>query len=283
MDGRFNPDTTYVRHLYYPGATSGTSQDQKAPVVSAEQTFDKWWHPTTETDFRPDGTRKLLHTWGDGLDEMVSNYGDDGQAILNQEGSGRGKYYKALYYPDGANIQVEALNTHDGTTFQWYRPDHSLKLKVTLTNSHAEQVVLTSDAGKPLVRQVWNQDMNQKQVDGKYPLRLDHLDHFNDEGNVDSRYDYDRSTGHLSSVTFYQGDTALGARVVYTVGEGGDATSIQTYDADDKSDGDKPVTSATAKRFALETWMVTYPSYQLPPLKDGISLYGQQYIFHDMY
>jgi hypothetical protein len=279
MDGHFNPDASYVRHLYYPGSTPGAAQDPRVLVVSAELTFDKWWHPTTETDFRPDGTRKLVHTWGDGLDETFNNFADDGIKLVSQVTTGRGKYYTALYYPDGINIRVEALNNYQGTTYQWYRPDHSLQLKLTLTSSYADEIIIPTVAGKPLIRQVWYQDYSQKQVDGKYPLRLDHLDHLNDEGKVDVRYAFESGTHRLSSVTYYLGDQEWGARVIYTVGEDGSATSIRTFDGENNDDGGKPATEANSKQFVLQPWMVTHPTYQLPPLKEGLSLYGQQYMF----
>lgn len=315
MDGLFRLDGTYVRHLYYPpavaaitsgaavkadsagkadstvkaepavpsdavksAAASGPASSSAAPalVVSAEQTFDKWFHPLSETDYRPDSTRKSTHTWGDGLDETVSNFSDDGKTMLNQVTTGRGKYYTAVYYPDGINIKVEALNVYNGTTFQWYRPDHSLMLKLTYTALHSDDIVIPDEKGKPLVRQVWYPDYSGQSVNGKFPQRLDHLDHFNSEGNVDSRYDFDSTSHKLTTVTFYQGDSELGARTVYTVGEGGWATNVKTFDAADKDDGGKPLTQVGGKQFVLEPWMVTYPTYELPPLKDGLSLYGQQ-------
>jgi len=289
MDGHFNTDATYVRHLYYPSSSpvaaqgssnnSGTPGSPGALVVSAEQTFDKWWHPTAETDFRPDATKKLEHTWGDGLDETLSNFADDGKTLLSKVTTGRGKYYSALYYPDGLNIKVEALNTYQGTTFQWYRPDHSLQLKLTLTNLHSDEIIIPDDAGKPLIKQVWYQDVGQTQVDGKYPLRLDHIDHLNDEGKVDVHYDFDSSGHKLSTVTYYLSDKSWGARLIYNIGEDGLVTSVKTFDDEDKDDGGKPITEANRKQFDLAPWMVTHPDYQLPPLKDGLSLYGQMYMY----
>jgi hypothetical protein len=273
MDGCFNPDATYVRHLYYPGA----SHDPHNLVVSAEQTFDKWWHPVAETDFRPDSTKKLVHTWGDGLDETLSNFADDGKTLVSRVTTGRGKYYSAIFYPDGVNIKVEALNTYEGTTFQWYRLDHSLKLKLTLTPSNADEIIIPTDAGKPMIKQVWYRNMSEPLVDGQFPQRLEHIDHYNDAGKVDVKYEFDSTSHQLSVVTVYRDDKPWGARAIYTIGEGGLATNVKTFDAENKDDGGKPLTAADGKRFVLESWMVTHPSYELPPMKDGLTLYGQQY------
>jgi hypothetical protein len=275
MDGHFNPaDTTYVRQLYYPASTPSTGQDAADLVVSAEKTFDKWWHPVSETDFRPDATRKLLHTWGDGLDETVSTFSDDGKKFLQTVTTGRGKHYEALYYPDGANIDVEYVNTYDGTIFQWYQPDHKVILKATFRNTGMDEFVLPSPKGEPLYRQVWSKDYSGTEVDGEYPLVLEHVDLLKDgdEGKIDTRYVIDR-TGVLTAVVVFLGDTEYGARMIYKVGADGWATSVETYDDKSNSDGGKALTQANGKRFVLGP-LLTRPSYQLPKLADGLKLRG---------
>jgi hypothetical protein len=260
---------------------SGPANAPAAPnlVVSAEQTFDKWWHPVSETDYRLDATRKSTHTWGDGLDETVSNFSDDGTTMLTQVTTGRGKYYTAIYYPDGLNIKVEALNTYEGTTFQWYRPDHTLQLKLTYTAVHSDEFVIPDAQGKPQVKQVWFLDYSGQPVDGKYPKRLDHLDHLNAEGNTDIRYEFDSTGTKVTTATVYLGDTELGARLIYTVGDDGWAVSVKTFDENNNDHGGKPLTHADGKQFVLEPWMTNRPTYELPPLKDGLNLYGTQRYF----
>jgi len=278
MDGHTNPDTTYVRHFYFAAADLPGKEDKK--VVASEQLFDKWWHPTSATDFRPDSTRKMLHTWGDGLDEAFTNFADDGEKILSQVQTGRGKYYTAVYYPDGVNIEVEALNTYEGTTFQWYRLDHSLKLKLTLNPAHQDHLILTDDKGKPVLEQVWVQDLSLPKVDGQPQKRLLHINRINDQGNVDRRYDFDSSTGQLSTVTDYLGSEVYGARAEYKIVDGSAASTVETYDDSGKSDGGKPVTDAAHKQFVLDKRATTYPQYKLPQLKDGLNLYGQSYMMY---
>ncbi|MBS1992653.1 MAG: hypothetical protein JSS83_19175 [Cyanobacteria bacterium SZAS LIN-3] len=278
MEGRFNPDKTYVRTLYYPGK----SANARDLVVMTEQVFDKWWHPEAQTDYRPDGTKKLVHTWGDGLEEMFNNFAEDGKTLVSQVELKRGSYYTALYYPDGVNIMVEGLNTYEGSTFQWYRPDHSLRLKVTYTNASADEIILTDDHGKLLYKQVWYKDYSGGMVNGTWPLRLDHLDHFNDQGAVDIRYEFSSGTKRLQSVTYFEGTELYGQRTIYSVGfDGVRATTVQHYDKDNKGDGGKPATGALSKSFTLEPGTVKYPEFQLPPMKEGLSLYGQRYMFRD--
>jgi len=315
MDGHFNPDNTYVRHLYYsasalvasPAVSQGPSQDSsQAPsqalpqassqassqaaspasapdpkaalVVSSEQTFDKLWKHTSQTDFRPDGTKQLVHTWGAGSDELVTTLAKDGKIVISSEGTKSGKNYTVSYYPDGQNIKMDVLNNYEGTTIQWYRLDqaHTLTLKVTFDNSDNDQIVIPGPSGKPLINQVWSLDNSGQPYPGPEPRHLDHIDHFNDAGTVDIRYDFDRTSGKLTTVTYYQGDkpSTYGARVVYTVGPDGFATGVKTFDATNKDDGGKPIAQGS-KQFVLAPWMVTRPKFEVPTLKDGLKLYGE--------
>jgi hypothetical protein len=301
MDGHFNPDNTYVRRLYFlpsapvssassasaaalaSPATAGTSQNPVALTVSAEQIFDKVWRHTVETDFRPDGTRKLIHTWGQGSDELVTTLAEDGKTVLSAEGTKNGSYYAVVYYPDYQNIHVDISNSYAGTTFQWYRLDqaHTLTLRVTCDNKDNDQIVIFDPSGKALISQVWSLDWSGKPYPGPDPRELDHIDHFNAAGKVDIKYDFDRVTRTVNKVTYYQGDLSgdavlapYGARVVYTVGPDGFATNVETFNANNTSDGGKTLTQADGKRFVLESWMVSRPSYELPKLKEGLKLYG---------
>ena len=274
-DGQLNPDGSYVRHLYYAGAAP--SADPRALVVSSEQTFDKWFHPTRVVDYRPDSTKSLVHTWGDGLDEMFDNYAADGQTLLTHVKTGRGTYYSAIYYPDGLNIKVEALNTYQGTTYQWYRPDHTLQYKLTLTPSHVDAIVIADNAGKPIVRQNWYRDFSAPKINGEYQQMISYLERFNAEGNVDRRYDYTDRV--LTSVTDYFGDTILGARKVYLVGMDGYPTTVKTYDVNDKDDGGKPVSKDEHVNFIPNVTWTVRPVLDVPKLPDSLNLYGQSYMF----
>jgi hypothetical protein len=202
----------------------------------------------------------------------------DGKTIVSSEGTKGGRYYTAFYYPDSRNIKVDVLNSYEGTTFQFYRLDqaHTLGLKVTFDNSQNDQIVIPGPSGKPLINQVWSLDYSGKPVNGPDPRVLDHIDHFNDDGKVDIKYVFDRASRRLIEVTYYQGDTPsqYGARVIYTVGSDGFATSVKTVDANNKDDGGKPVAKGS-KHFSLAPWMVTRPGYDLPKLKEGLKLYGE--------
>jgi hypothetical protein len=274
MDGIFKADNTYVRHLYFPGP----SQDPRTLVVSTEQIFDKLWHPTLKTDFGPDGTRVSVHIWGAGTDELVATLSADGKTIVSAEGKKNGSYYSVLYYPDGQSIKMDIQNGYSGTTIQWFRQDeaHSLALKATFDNSQNDQIVITNKAGKPLVNQVWSLDYSGQPYSADQPRVLDHIDHYNDSGRVDIRYDFDRISRSVKTVTYYKGDNQepYGMRFVYTVGTDGLATKVESYDAHNTSDGGKPLTPADAKRFVLEQWMYTRPAFVLPALKEGLKLYG---------
>ena len=273
MDGHFNPDQTYVRHLYFPASALDASLKPGTLVVSVEQVFDQWWHPTLQTEFRPDSSRKLTHSWGNGLDETFAYFADDGIRVVNEVTTGRGKYYTAIYYPDGLNIKVEALNTYDGTTFQWYHLDHSLALKVTYSVG-GEAIVITDAIGKPLVRQYWQKDYNKPSVNGQPPLRLDHLDHFNAEGNVDSRYSYDTLDSNINSVTVFLGDSEDGPRQVYDFDDTGTAVKVHTFSDEYKQDGGKPISKATKRDFSIDKELLKRPTFELPPLKAGLNLTG---------
>jgi|GEM_PF-3029076 len=277
MDGHFNPDTTYERHLYYPGH----SADPKDLVVSTYQVFDKWWHFEAQTDYRYDGTKQLEHKWGDGSDETYNYFADDGKTQVKQVVTKRGSWYTALFYPDGVNIKVEALNNLEGTTFQWYRLDHSLLLKVTYQTNQSDEILLTTEQGKLAWKQVWYKDYNQKSVDGVYPKRLEHVDHYNDQGEADIRYEFQSLTKKLMTVTYFEGDKVYGKRTVYSIApDGVNALTVQHFDDDNKGDGGKPAVGALKKSFNLPSQALAYPAYELPPLKEGLSLYGQQYMYY---
>jgi len=276
MDGVFNPDTTYVRHKYYPGP----SANPKDLVVSTLQVFDKWWHTLAQTDYRYNGTKQLEHTWGDGLDETFNYFADDGKTQVSQIVTKRGSWYTAIYYPDGVNIKVEGLNTYAGSTFQWYRPDHTLRLKVTYNVNQSDEILFTDDSGKPTWKSVWFKDYNQAMVNGSYPKRLEHLDHFNDKGEVDIRYEFESLSKKIKMVTYFESDKVYGQRTVYYVGpDGVNALTVQHFDDGNKGDGGKPASGALKKSFKLPPELLVYPAYELPPLKEGLSLYGQQYMY----
>jgi hypothetical protein len=279
MDGLFGSDGTYVRHLYRasiaPDLSQAPANGTLGPVVQTEQTFDKAWRHTSQTDFRPDGTRQTVHTWGTSSDEVVTTLADDGKTIVSVEGTKGGRYYTAVYYPDNQHIKADVLNSYQGTTVQWYKADdaHTVALTITFDNNDVDHIVIPDAAGKPLINQVWTLGYS-----GQEQRLLDHVDHLNSAGLVDIKYEFDHTTHLLNAVTFYQQvdkvDKPYGARIVYTVGPDGWATKVETFSADNSSDHGKELTPANGRRFVLEPWMVTRPTYELPKLKDGIKLYG---------
>ena len=282
MDGSYDRVAeTYLRHTYFASPVTNTATHPVTdPVTNTDQYFDKWFHPTRVVEYRADGSRSQDHTWGDGSDESFDNYGLDGRALVSTVKTGRGRYYQALYYENGVDIKVEALNTYEGSTFQWYRPDHSLIGKLTYTQSHSDVYVLADQTGHLLVRQSWYRDFSGQSVNGVYPMRLDHLERYNAQGNIDRRYDYTDAT--LTEVTDYLGDDALGARRVWSIGMDGYPLSVKTYDADDKDDGGKPVSVADHVDFTPDAKLKVLPLFQLPKLPDNLNLYGlQQRMFRD--
>lgn len=276
MDGQFDGANNYVRHLYFPAA----GQDPHALSVSAVQNFDRAWHPTIETDFRPDGTTSLVHTWS-GADDLVKIMATDGKTIVSAEGKKNGDYYSVSYYPDGQSIKQDIQNGNEGTTIQWFRQDaaHSLALKVTFDNKNSDQIVIANSQGQPLLLQVWSPDADPsgQPASDDQPRLLDRVDHFRADGKVDVRYQFDRQSQSLTSVTYYQGDnpTEYGARVVYTVNEDGLATRVTTFDSRNSTDSGKALTEKDNKRFTLDPWLTTRPSYVVPALKEGLKLYGE--------
>jgi hypothetical protein len=271
MDGLLNPTGVFVRHLYFPGPSS----DPRVLVVSSERTFDKLWKPISQTDYRSDKTKQLAHKWGKEGAEVVSNYAADGLTVTWQETTKDGSYDRLDYLSDGVTIALETINSSAGTTFKWYRPDHSLTLAVKYENTQNQEIMIPTQSGKPLVTQVWQPDYNGKAVDGQSPLVIDHIDHFDDAGKVDIRYVYNLKHELTSVIFLLDSDTYYGARQVYTVDADGWATKVETFDAKDTSDGGKTLTHADGKHFVIESWMVTRPTYEQPKLKDGLKLYGE--------
>lgn len=276
MDGRLSPaDSVYVRHLYYPGASS----DPKVLVVSSEQVFDFKWKPVSKTDFRLDRTRQLAHVWDKDGAEVVSDFADDGLTKIWQEKVKDGTYSRLDYMPDGLSVAVETSNSYGGTTFSLYSREapHVLVVAFTFTNTGNDEIIIPDTSGKPLLKQRWTPDYSAKQVDGQFPMALDQVDHLDDTGKTDIRYSFALG-GPLNSVTVLLGggETFYGPRKVYSVDSDGWATKVETFDDKNTSDGGKALSKdAFGKHFDMQPWAVTRPVYELPKLKEGLKLRGE--------
>ncbi|MBS1992652.1 MAG: hypothetical protein JSS83_19170 [Cyanobacteria bacterium SZAS LIN-3] len=272
MDGIFLADGTYMRRLFFPGKSATAD----GLVVASLRYFDRTWNPLSQTDNRADGTREMQQVWvKDDRTHSWTSYAADGMTALWMEKVKDGDYYRADYVDGGPGMRLETVNKYDGTAFTWYRPDFTASLKVAFVNTKHVQYTVMGPNGKPLFTADWGPNYSAKaDAAGDYPRALESVDRYDADGKISVRYSFDNK-GVLTSVTLFQGVTTYGARLVYDVDADGWATKVTTYDENFKNDGGKVVARANSRRFADDPAAKVIPSFELPPLKDGLKLWGE--------